>query len=847
MNPSELRRLILRLILAPVIGLALLAIILGVSIWRLENSSRWVDRTDRVIAAADQLEKLIDDEETGVRGFLLVRNGDFVEQWRAGQIGINRRFDEIAAMITDNPAQEERLVALRQRHQRWESLTAERILHPASEAHAQALDNRQQMDALRTEMDSFRRGEERLREERLLRNREDLHLLYAITGGLSMVAAALLAFWIRRGVLSLDQTYQQQFSELDAQRQTLSESEARFRQLADAMPQIVFAAQPNGHVDYYNQRWYDFTGLPRDTGGDEGWQPIIHPDDSQRALDAWEAAVGKEETYEIEHRFWDWREKGWRWFLARALPVRDARDKVVRWFGTCTDINRQKQTEEALTQAEERIRVALKSVPLVLSSVDRELRYRWIYQPHSDFMPEQVIGLRDDEIAGLTGAAEAMEFKRSVLERSVAGRRELRFTMNGVHRIYDMSVEPMRDSEGDVIGLTVAALDITQRAAAEEERELLLSELREKNELMEVAQAAANAGFWQYRPKTRECYLTDGTQRMFNLYSKARVDVEEWLDRIHLDDRAGVRKALQEALTGTETFHAEYRVPDSAGKVRWISSQARLLTDYKGEPYMVGINVDITAQKQADEALQRAEKLAVVGRLAASISHEINNPLEAVTNLLYLLQTEVSPEQQKQYAKLAQEELARVSHIVTHTLRFHRQATSARGERLSTLLESAAAIYQGRLISSAIDLRKDYAEQQVVNCFAGELRQVFANLIGNSFDATRKGGTIVLKTRDATDWRTGQTGVRVVVADTGIGMDPKTIKRLFEPFFTTKGIQGTGLGLWISADILKKHHATLQVKSRQSPEDQSGTVFSIFFPLHGADAGADENASAATK
>ncbi len=135
----------------------------------------------------------------------------------------------------------------------------------------------------------------------------------------------------------------------------LRTSEALFRQLADAMPQIVWAARPDGYIDYYNQRWYDFTGF-QECYGDESWKPILHPDDVQRCLDIYFDCIKTECPYEIEYRFKDRKTNGYRWFLGRALPVRDEGGKVIRWFGTCTDIDEQKQVEEALAQAQEVLR-----------------------------------------------------------------------------------------------------------------------------------------------------------------------------------------------------------------------------------------------------------------------------------------------------------------------------------------------------------------------------------------------------------------------------------------------------------------------------------------------------------
>ena len=148
---------------------------------------------------------------------------------------------------------------------------------------------------------------------------------------------------------------------------------------------------------------------------------------------------------------------------------------------------------------------------------------------------------------------------------------------------------------------------------------------------------------------------------------------------------------------------------------------------------------------------------------------------------------------------------------------------------VSELLESALTIYEMRMKDAGIEVRRDYRDSIQIDCFGSELRQVFANMMGNAFDATKSGGTLLVRTRDQVNWRTGEKGMRLTLADNGSGMSENTRKRLFEPFFTTKGDNGTGLGLWISREILAKHNAAIRWKTRQRP-GPSGTVFSIWLP-----------------
>jgi signal transduction histidine kinase len=235
-------------------------------------------------------------------------------------------------------------------------------------------------------------------------------------------------------------------------------------------------------------------------------------------------------------------------------------------------------------------------------------------------------------------------------------------------------------------------------------------------------------------------------------------------------------------------------------------------------------------QARAEEALRKSEKLAVAGRLATTIAHEINNPLEAVTNLLYLVRTSDSLQEIRSYVLLAEQELKRVSEISTQTLKFYRQPTAPSNTSVPEVLDSVLALYNRRLISSGIEVRQHYEAVKPLKALSGELRQLFANLIINSADAMPSGGTLFVRVRQAFEQsKSRRQGLRITIADTGTGIPSNVRKKVFEPFVTTKEAHGTGLGLWVSAQIVAKHGGTIKMKScTQQP--RTGTIFSIFLP-----------------
>ena len=233
------------------------------------------------------------------------------------------------------------------------------------------------------------------------------------------------------------------------------------------------------------------------------------------------------------------------------------------------------------------------------------------------------------------------------------------------------------------------------------------------------------------------------------------------------------------------------------------------------------------ARFQAQEASRSAERLGAAGKIAASISHEINNPLEAVTNLLYLAESGQMGLTERGYIHQAQEELRRIAEITTHTLKFYRQQSAPVETSMQELMESTLAVFNTRLSKHSIAVTKEWnAKTPHVVCRAGEVRQVFANLVGNAIDAMPNGGALHLTVRPAS-----RGGAEIIVADTGEGISKEAQKRILEPFFTTKGVAGTGLGLSICAEIMERHGGSLTFTS-STAKGHSGTKFTLYLPKH---------------
>lgn len=231
--------------------------------------------------------------------------------------------------------------------------------------------------------------------------------------------------------------------------------------------------------------------------------------------------------------------------------------------------------------------------------------------------------------------------------------------------------------------------------------------------------------------------------------------------------------------------------------------------------------------RDAADALRKSEKLAIAGRLAATVAHEINNPLAAVTNLHFLMRSAQSLAEVESYLALAESELHRVTEITKQTLKFYRESNQPSEVDLGAVLDSVVTMYARRLAETGVEVARQVAADVKVVGFSGEIRQVLANLVSNALDAMPKGGRLRLRARPSTNRSNGsRRGVRVVVADTGGGIPPAARAKILEPFFSTKQDTGTGLGLWVSSEILRKHGGSVRYRSRVG----QGTVFSVFLP-----------------
>ncbi len=360
-----------------------------------------------------------------------------------------------------------------------------------------------------------------------------------------------------------------------------------------------------------------------------------------------------------------------------------------------------------------------------------------------------------------------------------------------------------------------------------------VADLREREQRYRILAESLPQFVWERDSEGKYIYCN---QRLLEYVGRSAEQLRaEIYDVIHPDDLKHTRERWNHSLSTGEIYLNEYRLRRHDGTYRHFLTRALPIHDQEGKiERWLGCTIDIHDQKMAEEGVRRSEKLAVMGRLAATMAHEINNPLTAVTNAIYLaLQDPSLTNETRNFLTVADQQLARAVQVATQTLRFHKQSSAPSLVNITDIMDSVFALYAPKLRSASIVLEREYLNQGEIYCFSEELRQVFANVISNSVDAMPRGGRLRVRIRESKLWNNAAAaGIKVVVADTGEGIPQHLQRTIFEPFVTTKQSTGTGLGLWVSEGIVKKHNGQITLRSSVDRAHQ-GTAVSIFFPFDG--------------
>ncbi|HWR14195.1 MAG TPA: PAS domain S-box protein [Terriglobales bacterium] len=563
-------------------------------------------------------------------------------------------------------------------------------------------------------------------------------------------------------------------------------------------------------------------GRPMVNIGIEDWRNIIHPEDVGRVWSAITTAIEYRSEFEAEYRV-IWPNGSTHWIIGRGRAIYDSSGKALRMAGINIDITERKDTEQELRATTERFRRAQAAANVGA--------YDWNLVSGQITWSAEVPTLRsvapDGRFESWRNALveEDLPLLQSFVDRMLDSTAE----QQSEFRIYDaqgnirwiyVTGRAYRDDRGKPVNASGVVIDITDRKIAAEEVR------RNQKQLRLVIDAIPS--LIAYIDQDERFRFAN---KAYQLWMGEHVAVEGRTVREILGEEAhnAVRPFREAALKG-RTVEYEQLVHFRFAGDRYVHSIYIPDIDDKGivRGYVAFVS-DLTERRRSEDQLRRTEKLAATGRLAATIAHEINNPLEAVTNLLYLVKTDQGlSESGRQFLSQAEQELSRVAHITRQTLGFYRDSVGPIRISIQEVIEDVLQLYSKKLILHRVEITRDYRGDSIITALAGEIRQVFSNLIGNAVDAMQNGGRLILKTRTYSS--NGHGGIRIMVADSGVGISRQNMMQVFEPFFTTKRELGTGLGLWLSRNIVQKHGGTIRVKSRTLPGN-SGTVFIITLPF----------------
>ncbi len=371
------------------------------------------------------------------------------------------------------------------------------------------------------------------------------------------------------------------------------------------------------------------------------------------------------------------------------------------------------------------------------------------------------------------------------------------------------------------VGLLVTWICHRQNVIASRLR-LALASFQSQTEALMEAQQGSNSAAWTLNMKDRRFRWAEGGSEIFGRPFAEMIHLDSPISLIVEEDRPRFEAALRELGGPAKTFRLEYRVQWPNGEIHWLESRGT--PSPTDRSIWRGVTIDITDRKNAELALVRAEKLAAIGRLSATVAHEINNPLEAVTNLLYLASSDpaLQPET-RSYLKQADQELSRLASIARHTLSFARPPSKG-PSNITEIAESVVAMFRPRCNSRGGEIRLLGKLHSTLDVPPDDLRQILTNLVSNACDALVSSSGVIEVEISAQD-----SSAVIQVRDTGVGIAGDNLDRVFDAFFTTKEGVGTGIGLWVTKELVEKNGGHISVQSGKDPGFR--TIFRVEFPL----------------
>jgi PAS domain S-box-containing protein len=440
---------------------------------------------------------------------------------------------------------------------------------------------------------------------------------------------------------------------------------------------------------------------------------------------------------------------------------------------------------------------------------------------------ERIFGYTSQEIIGqpvLTLIPPSLQHEEPIILRKLRSGEKIshfetrRVRKDGRELIVSLTISPLMNKNGQVIGVSKIARDITHQKQLNELRFQLAAVVESSDDAIMTKDLRGIITSWNR-----------AAERIFG-YSAQEIIGTSILNLIPEDLRSEEQTIIEKIQSGERIDHYETVRLSKRGERLDVSLTISPLKDASGK--IIGASKIIRTigeRKQMEHNLLQAEKIAATGKMAATIAHEINNPLESVLNLIYLARTNAADtDEVVTYLNTAEEELLRVSHIAKQTLGYYREHSAALSITLPDLITDTLRIYQSKLTAAGIQIRTRFSSSRQIVLKKGEMMQVVSNLITNAMYAMPSGGTLTASVQDAVE--SNREGLLLSIEDTGEGIPAESLQRIFEPFFTTRKSIGTGIGLWVTSEFIKGHKGRIDVQSSVDA-DSHGTTMSIFLPF----------------
>jgi PAS domain S-box-containing protein len=626
-------------------------------------------------------------------------------------------------------------------------------------------------------------------------------------------AAGILASRAMRGAEHRAETHRRQAAVRD---EALRESEERFRRLAQSMPQIVWTAAPDGTITFINERWQEYTGLTLEkTNHLDHVRRVFHPEDAPRVIDRFRASLKTGDPHEAQWRFRRRSDGVYRWFLTRAVPVRDEGGRIREWFGTATDIDDQKRTEAELRHSEERLRLAL----------DAGQMQPWEWAPAAGTDSWDVTGVEPFRSVHSEDAPLVREAVRKALE---TGEFAAEFRVRGPegrNRWLEGKGGVVRDPSGRPSSLMGVVFDVTERREAEEA-------LRHSERLYRAIGESIEYGIWVCDAKGRNVYASESFLRLVGLTQRECSEFG-WGKALDPDEAEATIAAWKECVRGGTSWEREHRFRGVDGDWHHVLARGVPIRDDSGAVVCwAGINLDIGALKRAQQELKESDRRK--DEFLAILAHELRNPLAPLCNGLELLQLCRGDEGKvEEVQTMMGRQLSHLVRLVDDLLDVSR---ISRGKfELRTELVTLDAV-----IRNALDTIRPTAsrhghhltvslpeEPLYLRADAVRLAQVFSNLLDNACKYTEKPGRVTIEAR-----REGPL-VTVSVMDTGLGIPPESLDTVFDLFTQVDRSRervggGLGIGLSLVRGLVERHGGTVEARSDGPGR---GSTFLVRLPL----------------